>query len=96
MALDLDRVANTVATFHEAPAKHQAHYRVCAAEARAALAESLPALTEVDQAAISWYIATLFASLRDVPLHAIADVVLDTAVGYSLGTAQLLGMVTTP
>jgi hypothetical protein len=92
LALDLERLKASVDGFYAADPDIQETYGAAIEQATSQLRESLPALCESDLAAVSFYIASLLAAARNVPLSAASEVLTDTAIGYSLGAATLLGM----
>lgn len=92
MALDIEQLKVTVAAFHNSATDQQALYLECARQSIGPLREALPALSDPDRAAVAYYIAGLAKQLRELRVREISDVVTDTAVGYALGAAQLLGM----
>lgn len=93
MALDLKQIATVLESFRAIDDPEvRAGFLDAAQQVMEALQESLPALCETDQAAVAFYIAGVFASLREMPLSRASDVIRDTSVGYSLTTAILLGI----
>lgn len=92
MALDLEHLKAAVDSFHTNDPDVQEAYAVEIEMAIRQLRAALPALTEDDLAAVAYYIATVLAAFRSVPLQCASDVLTDTAVAHSLGAAQLLGM----
>lgn len=96
MALDIEQLKVTVAAFHNADGSDQWIYLECARQSIGPLREALPALSDPDRAAVAYYIAGLAKQLRDIKVREISDVVTDTAIGYALGAAQLLGMLEEP
>jgi hypothetical protein len=59
--------------------------------AKGFLAEDLPALSESDRAAVSWFVAELLTGMFELPVRKIGAVLTDTATAYSVATVDLLG-----
>lgn len=92
MALDIEQLHEALSVFANADAATHARYRVAEAQTTEQLAVALPALADDDRAAVAYYIAGLLSALRQVPLNRASDVVVDTAIGYTLTAAKLLGI----
>lgn len=93
MALELDRLRDAVDEFYGFGAASRNAYAEAARQATTQLQDALPALCATDQAAVSYYIARLLTTIRNLPLKDASDILTDTAMGYSVGAAQLLGMI---
>lgn len=93
MALDLDRLTRAVDIFRDSGPEARVHYVEAMRQVVTQLQGALPALCESDLAAVSYYIAQAFASARHLSLREASDALADTAMGYSMGAAQLLGMI---
>ena len=92
MALDLDGIQNAVNHLNAQPEDLRLRSLTAAEIAVEALKEHLPALCDMDLAAVAYYVAGLLTGLREMSLREVSATVDTTAVGYSIGTALLLGM----
>lgn len=57
----------------------------------AALRMHLPALCDLDLAAVSWFVADVLRSIREIPAGSLGGVLTDSAGGYAMATVDLLG-----
>jgi hypothetical protein len=92
LALNLERLRNSVEIYNTTTPELKKRYAECVAQATTQLQEQLPALSETDLAAVAYYIGGLLSSMRDIRLTRASDIIADTAIGYSLGAAKLVGM----
>jgi hypothetical protein len=94
--VDFERLGNALETFYAADELVHERFFRAADEVCVQLQASLPALCEADQAAVAYYIAQLVTALRDLPMRSVSDVISDTAIGYTLTSAKLFGMLREP
>jgi hypothetical protein len=90
MALDMDHLKLAIEVFRESPADKQDGYLASAHSCLDALNFNLPALSEVDRAAVAFFIAGIFTAIREVKVQELSAIMLDSGVGYTLATALLL------
>jgi hypothetical protein len=93
MPLNLERLKGVVDAFENVQDETQrARYLECVKIATDALAKDLPALSDLDRAAVAVYISATIATIRDLTVKEVDQVIADTVIGYSLGAAKLVGM----
>jgi hypothetical protein len=89
--MDLDKVRKVADVYERLEPADKEQTATGAFKVRSYLAQSLPALSESDKAAVSWYIAQLLYGVREVDLEHASDTLTNSAAAYSVATAQLLG-----
>lgn len=89
--MDLDALQRALDKTATLDPRAQQHMHQCEAITTKQLSESLPAIPETDLAAVAFYIAQMLTAIRDLPIGD-GDVITDTACGYALTAARLIGM----
>jgi hypothetical protein len=91
--MDLDRVRKVADVYERLEPESKTETAEQSLKVRKFLADSFPALSESDHAAIAWFIAQLLYGVRSVDLEHASDTLSNSAAAYSVATAQLLGWV---
>lgn len=93
MALELERLKKTADALRLQTKENQERYLKAALIANDGLAEDLPALSEYDRAAVSWYISTMVAQILQFSVADLSDIIADTSIGYALAACKLTGVI---
>jgi hypothetical protein len=89
--MDLNRVRAVKDAYDALEGEAKEEVTVSRDLAYAALRKQLPAITDLDRAAVAWFIARLLDTLRGLPVGDISTVLKHSASGYGVAAVEFLG-----
>lgn len=89
--LDLEALRNSAEALRDASPEVRARY-IGTRDQVLGFMEELAALNDLDKAAVAYYIARVMKSVSGLHTWELSETVLNTAVGYTLAAAKLVGL----
>ena len=89
--MDLEKVRTVVERYQNMPDEDKAEVAPYVTQVNEFLARDLPALSDLDLAAVAWYVVCMMGGLMQVPLGDASGILESNSVAYAVVAAQKLG-----
>ena len=89
--MDLEKVKSVTAKYAAMSDEDKAEAEPFVIQVMGFMERDLPALSELDQAAVAWYIVCMLGGLMQVPLGDASGILESNSVAYAVVTGRKLG-----